>query len=371
MATYQDSGVHIELGDDASRVLYEAAKATWKNRKGRLGEVIVPVDDFSGVRAIDVSNLPPGTLMNISFDGVGTKVKIAQAVEDHTTVAFDLIAMVADDAVVRGAEPVLVGSILDVNSLGKKDKDSRLEQVTQLAKGYIAAAKEANVAIINGEIAELGDCVGGIGPFRYNWGASVTWFARQDRLFTGREIKEGDHLVALREEGLRSNGISLVRKILTESYGEEWHLEHPDLAQQALHPSRIYSRAVVEMFGGFDGEPQAEIHGVVHITGGGIPGKLGRALKPSGLGATLDHLFSPCDLMLHCQEKGDVPDEEAYRTWNMGQGMLIMTPEPDKVMEVAKKYSIESKVVGRVETEKGIRIQSRGYYSSVKMLMYR
>src|SRR3989338_3602036 len=155
MTIYADAGVNRDLGDDVSRILYNAAKLTWDNRKGRLGELIVPFDDFSGVRAIDVSGLPKGTLMNIGFDGVGTKMELAERVRDHRTIAYDLFAMVCDDAVVRGAEPVLIGSILDVNSLGTLDKPF-IEEVRQLAEGYIGAAKAANVAIVNGEVAELG-----------------------------------------------------------------------------------------------------------------------------------------------------------------------------------------------------------------------
>src|SRR3989339_342830 len=140
--TYMDSGVNIELGDDVSKILYNAAKQTWENRKGGIGEVIVPFDDFSGVRAIDVSGLPKGTMMNIGFDGVGTKVEIAERTGNYSTLAYDLFAMVCDDAVVSGAEPVLIGSILDVNSL-----TGSIEKVKQLAHGYVAAAKEANVAV--------------------------------------------------------------------------------------------------------------------------------------------------------------------------------------------------------------------------------
>src|SRR3989344_9642081 len=108
--------------------------------------------------------------------------------------------MVCDDAVVRGAEPVIVGSILDVKSLGDGD-DSYIDFVKQLATGYINAARDANVAIVNGEIAELGARVNGYGPFNYNWGAGVIWFAKKSRMFTGRKIKEGDYLIGLKEEG--------------------------------------------------------------------------------------------------------------------------------------------------------------------------
>ncbi len=359
--------------NDASKVLYEAAKLTWKNRTGKLGEVVEIFADFSGLRAINVGGLPNDTYMNINFDGVGTKIELGERIAKHDTVAYDLLAMVCDDAVVRGAEPVIVGSILDVKSLGDGD-NSYLDFVKQLAVGYINAAREANVAIVNGEVAELGARVNGYGPFNYNWGAGVVWFARKSRMLTGYEIKEGDKLVGLREKGFRSNGLSLVRKILKAAHGEEWHKEPykdgsgsnhegQSFGELALHPSQIYSAAVVGMLGGFDGESQAQVHGVAHVTGGGIPGKLGRVLKPSGLGAYLDDLFEPCDLMKYCQEKGNVADAEAYRTWNMGQGMIIITPSPEEVIKVADHHSIESKVIGEVTKEAGIRIRNKGINS--------
>jgi phosphoribosylformylglycinamidine cyclo-ligase len=368
--TYSDSGVNIEIGDDVSKILYNAAKETWKNREGKLGELIVPFDDFSGVRAIDVSNLPTGTLMNMGFDGVGTKMEIAERINDHRTIAFDLFAMVCDDAVVRGAEPVLIGSILDVNCL-EKNGITHVEQVKQLAKGYINAAKYANVAIVNGEVAELGSRVGGYGSFNYNWGAAIVWFAKKERLFTGYEIKEGQFLVGLREEGFRSNGLSLLRKVMFNTYGEEWHnaiFNSEKIGKLALIPSKIYCAAVVEMFGGYNGEVKANVSGVVHITGGGIPGKLGRVLKPSGLGAIIDSPFSPCDLMLHTQEKGNVPDAEAYKTWNMGNGMIVITTEPEKVIEIVKSHNIEGKIIGKVTKEKGIKIKNKGFFKEEEIL---
>jgi len=429
--TYADSGVNIDLGDDVSKILYNAAKQTWGNRKGRLGEVIVPFDDFTGVRAIDVSNLPAGTLMNIGFDGVGTKMELAERVGNHRTIAYDLFAMVCDDAVVRGAEPVLIGSILDVNSLGTSNNPF-IEEVRQLAEGYIGAAKDANVAIVNGEVAELGNRVGGYGgdsfvmalahgyiaanlgkdnmdsvrnlsryvttgdkderanllqkmsppereflestermrTLNYNWGAGVVWFAKKDRMFTGREVKVGDYLVGLREDGFRSNGLSLVRKIMKNSHGDNWHhvpwkIGKTNLAEMALTPSRIYTAAVVNMFGGYDREPRTEVHGVAHITGGGVPGKLGRILKPSGFGAVIDEPFQPSDFMRYTQALGNVSDSEAYKTWNMGQGMIIVTPEPEEVVGIAKEHCIQGQGIGRVTREPGIRIRNRGALNPV------
>jgi phosphoribosylformylglycinamidine cyclo-ligase len=356
---YTKAGVNIDLGDKVSKIFYDGARKTWENRKGKLGELIVPYDDFSGIRAINVSGLPEGTMMNIGFDGVGTKIEIAERVNDFRTIAYDLIAMICDDAVVRGAEPVLIGSILDVNSLGS-DNGIYIEKVNQLVEGYVNAARDANVAIVNGEVAELGHRIGGYGNFNCNWGAAVVWFANKNKLLTGKDIEFGDALVGLKEDGFRSNGLSLVRKILQENYGENWHLQNSivgrlvrsesgrNIADQVLSPSKIYTRAVVDMFGGYFGEPRIDIHGIAHITGGGVPSKLGRVLKPHGLGAIIDDPFHPSDIMLTIQGMGDIDDEESYRTWNMGQGMILISPNPNGVIEVAKDYNIIGKHIGFV-----------------------
>ena len=357
---YSKAGVNIKLGDKASKILYEAARKTFENRKDNIGEIIVPFDDFSGVRAIDVSALPAGSLMCMGFDGIGTKVEIAQRMNNHSSIAFDLFAMVCDDAIIRGAEPVLIGSVLDVNSLGD---DPDIPMIKQLVDGYVAAAKDANVAVINGELAELGSAVGGYGKFKYNWCASVVWFANKEKLFTGKEIQVNDSIVVLEEKGFRSNGLSLARKIFEMKYGEEWHnaeFEGEKLGNLVLVPSTIYSKAVVHLHGGFKTGGCCKINGVSHITGGGIPGKLGRVLKPSGYGAELDNLFEPCKAMQHCQEIGEIEDKEAYKTWNMGQGLAIITPEPEKVIEEVSKFGIQAKIAGKVIEEKKIKIKSQG-----------
>ena len=376
MTNYKDAGVDVELGDDASRVLYEAAKRTWENRKGQFGEVLEFFPDFSGLRAVRIGGLPTDALTNLGFDGVGTKIEIAERIGRHDTVAYDLFAMVCDDAIVRGAEPVMVGSILDVNSLGRDGKNN-IELVKQLAQGYIGAAKAANVVVVNGEVAELGARVHGAGDFNYNWGAGVAWFGRESKLLKGTEIKKGDSVVAFKENGFRSNGLSLVRKIMESKHGVGWvhqsfdesllDLERPyetqaahpqrTLGEMVLEPSIIYTRAVSAMFGGFLGEPRAKIHGVAHITGGGILGKLGRVLKPSGFGAVLDNLFAPPSIMKYTQSAGGIKYRDAYKTWNMGNGMLIITPEPDQVIAIAAEHDIKAQKAGNVVNERGIIIE--------------
>jgi phosphoribosylformylglycinamidine cyclo-ligase len=362
--TYAEAGVNLELGDAASQLLYAAARRTWEQRRHGFGEVIIPHDDFSGIRCIAVGALPADTVMGIGFDGIGTKIEIAERMQTWNTLAFDLFAMVCDDAIVQGAEPVVLGTVLDVRTLGSA-AEPYLEQITQLAEGYVAAAAAARVAVINGELAECGARLGGYGPFNLTWNAGVVWFARRSRLLSGAAMRPGDAIVGLEETGCRSNGYTLLRRIVQQRHGEAWHtvrLGESTLGALALRPSRIYTAAVVDMLGGVAGEPQVDIHAVVHVTGGGIPGKLGRVLRRVGLGADIHQPFTPGPLLRYVQEHGPVSDYEAYRVWNMGQGLLLVTPQPQEVITVAQQHGIAAQVVGDITAHAGIRLHSRGRF---------
>ncbi len=341
---YAKAGVDVKKGDAASKAFYEAARRTWGNR------VQSGFDDFSGLRFVQ----PPSgkdIVMGENVDGVGTKSEVAERLEKFDTLAFDLLAMVCDDAVVRGGEPFFVTNVLDVSRISEK-------QMAQLAKGLEAAAKEAGVAIVNGEIAELGEKVGGFGVFRLNWAASCTWFAKKKRLVSGQNLKPGQSVVALKEDGFRSNGLSLARKIMENQYGKNWHEHDRKLSEQILHPSTIYTRFAVSLFGGINGKPSSKVSAMAHVTGGGIAGKLGRALKPSGLGAKLTDLFEPCTAMKTLMQLGPVDQDEAYRAWNMGNGFLIVTDEPDAVLQQAKAFKLEAKVAGSITAKTGVHIEA-------------
>ena len=370
--TYAEAGVNLDLGDAASRLLYSAARHTWEQRRGRFGEIIIPHDDFSGVRCIAVGALPPDTVMGIGFDGIGTKIEIAERLETWNTLAFDLFAMVCDDAVVQGAEPVLIGSVLDVRTLGSMTA-SHLDIVVQLAEGYVAAATAAEVAVLNGELAECGSRISGYGPFNCTWSAGVVWFARRSRLLSGAAVRPGDAIVGLAETGCRSNGYSLIRQILQRQHGEAWHTVpygQTTLGALALQPSRIYTAAVVDMLGGLDREPRVELHGVIHVTGGGLPGKLGRLLRRVNLGADITDPLPPGPLLVYLQEYGPVHDDEAYRVWNMGQGMLLITPQPEVAMAVASSHGLTAQTIGVMTTQPGLRLHSRGYFCADEPVLH-
>lgn len=355
--------VNIALDDDVSKMLYQASKITHKNRPGLVREAY---QSFSGFRSIplgqfnDINNLE----MNLGFDGVGTKVEISERLDDHSVVAHDLFAMVCDDAVVRGAEPIAVGTILDVRQLD--DTEHTRNAVRQLAQGYVSAAAAANVVVVNGEVAELGDRVGGYGTFNYNWGAALLWIAHRDRVLTGQQIRPGHSLVGLAEHGFRSNGITDVRKTMLERYGDDWHnkilanLGALTLGQLVQRPSMIFSGFVSELTGGYDIDkvPLAKVSGVAHITGGGQPSKLGRMLEPSGYGVEIADPIAPPAIMLKMQELRGFSDETAYGKWHMGPGMVIATPEPDKVVEAAGHSGVVAKEIGRITNKAGIRIRN-------------
>jgi phosphoribosylformylglycinamidine cyclo-ligase len=353
MTTYGKAGVDIELGDVCSKIMSAAADRTFSNRRGKSG--VVKVLEKKGLHRIITISLK-GLRLLLNSDGIGTKVEFAERTGKHDTMAYDLFAMLCDDAVRYGAEPVAISNILDVNILNRKT-------VEELAEGMVKASKDAGVTVVSGEIAELGKRVKGYGTNSYNWGGTVLSIFRKD--LTGNSIKKGSAIVALEEKGFRSNGISLVRKIMEKTYGPEWHREkigRKTLGEQALAPSRIYTRAVIEMFN--------YISSVIHITGGGIPGKMGRLLEKRKIGADISSPFYPCELMLLCQKLGGVEDEEAYRTWNMGQGMLLVTDRPEKVVAIASKYKIRAKVAGEITGRPGIRITSKGYFKPDRTIRY-
>jgi phosphoribosylformylglycinamidine cyclo-ligase len=357
--TYASAGVDLNKGDDASRIMFEASKMTWPNRRELPGEVSLTFNSFAALRYVETSKFR-GAMLGMNVDGVGTKIEVAERMRDHTTIAHDLFAMVCDDAARNGAEPLMVGNILDCSKVST-------QVVAQLANGMVQAAKEARVVVVNGEIAELGARVAGFGDTPYNWGAGAVWIARPGRLIAGSQIRRGDTIVSVLEDCFRSNGISLVRKVLREAYGDNWHAQRVgkcEIGRAVLQPSRIYTRLMVALSGGYSGKPTACVHGFVHVTGGGMPGKLSRLLAPTKLGALIDDSFAPCEAMLHCQSLGKIPDEEAYRAWNMGNGLLIVTPDPDNVTRVAAKHGFQAQVAGRIDGSKRIRIRNKGFHAA-------
>jgi phosphoribosylformylglycinamidine cyclo-ligase len=349
----------VNLANEASNILYTASKRTWAF-DNRWRQVIQPKSDFSGVRYIRVGNLPQGTALGVNCDGIGTKPEIAEMMGKYNTLAYDLLAMVCDDAISWGGQPFLVGSVLDVSYLS----DNTLNTIIDLGQGLVSAAQEANVVILNGELAEIGGRLNG----EVNWGATCVWIAQEDKLITGEMITPGDKIVAFREDSLRSNGFTKLMHVLDKEHLKPWwHLPFMEatFGEYALWPSQIYTRCIVNMINPNLPATRNDvvITGMAHITGGGIPEKLGRLLNPTGYGANLTTLFPPCPLLKYVQDLGVVSEQEAFETWNMGNGFLVVTPDPWSVVAGATEYGIEAEIAGEIIPEPVIQIQGRKSHS--------
>lgn len=336
MATYKEAGVDVELGDECSKLAYQAAMETFAGRKGMIGEPVLEEGGFTGM--LDMGDY----YLIQNDDGVGTKIEVAVMMQRYDTLGYDLIAMVADDGICTGAEIVSVTNTLDAPSLDRA-------MVEGLMTGLKKAALEQKIVVPGGELAELGNMLNG--PV---WNSTAVGVVEKDKVITGESIEEGDVILSLRSDGIRSNGLTLARHILKEKFGQRWvdesYGDGKTWGEMILTPSKIYHRALLNLLGGFKQGRQFEVKGLVHNTGGGIKGNLPRLLKKKGFGADLNQLPEPHEFMKKLQELGSVTDEEAYKTWNMGVGMMmVVSPDSaDSVLEALQNEGITAQVAGTV-----------------------
>lgn len=336
MTTYSDSGVNIELGDESSRLAYKAAMETFASRSGMIGEPVKDEGGFAGL--LDMGDF----YLVQNDDGVGTKIQIAESIGKYDTLGYDLVAMVADDAICIGAEPISITNTLDVDKVDP-------QKIGALMNGLKDAATKHKIVVPGGEIAELGSAVSG-----YLWNATAVGVVEKDKLITGKNIQAGDQIIALHSVGFRSNGISLVRHILKNHFGPDWaHQKYDDTrtwGEVTLTPSLIYTSAILELHGRFRQPKIADLKGIAHITGGGIEGNLSRVMKKTQFRANLDRLPTPHEPMLRLMEMGQVSEEEAKKTWNMGVGMIVISNDVDQISTVCQKHGIQTSVIGQIES---------------------
>lgn len=309
------TGTNHDIQDDCSSVAYGWAKRTFDVRDGLPGHPLpAPVAPFSSM--LDVF----GQRLAVTSDGVGTKVEIAERMQRFDTLGHDLVAMVVDDLAANAVEPIALTNTLDVDRLDKSVVDA-------LMRGLHDAARLAKTAVVGGEIAELGSRIGGYGDgMHFSWCATAIGIVRPEFGFVdGAKVQAGDGIIAVHSEGLRSNGFSLARKILAAKLGAQWHDEHFEgkrWGDWLLTPCRIYAPAITSLQ-----QANLKMHGLAHVTGGGLPSKFGRTLKATGLGAQLETLFPPEPFLTTLCKWGDVEPAEAYRQWNMSNGFVVVVPE--------------------------------------------
>lgn len=345
-------GVNLDLGNACSDNAFSWARKTFSNRWGKLGSLEPSFDHaFSTVLSFDRVKIA------ITSDGIGTKIELAERLDQYDTLGFDLVAMVVDDLAAIGAHPVGISNILDVDALDEGIVD-------RLMKGLHDAANVAGIAITGGEIAELGGRIHGWGErMHFNWcGTGIGVLPEGTRFVDGSRVGPGDVILSLASRGLRSNGFTLARNILQQVHGDDWHNtsfdEQTSWGQTLLTPSRIFAPAIRRLV-----DRGVPIHGVAHITGGGIPDNLARVLAPNRLGAALDTLCPPHAVMRRLQELGGVSESHAYRQWNMGNGMLLVIPKAQvkPALSSMDDTGYEAQVAGVVTEKPAITIRSSGY----------
>jgi len=305
-ATYRQAGVDIDAGNALIERIKPFAKAT--RRSGSMDEL----GGFGALFDPKAAGFKDPLLVS-STDGVGTKLKIAQAVGKHDTIGIDLVAMCVNDLVVQGAEPLF---FLDYFATGALSVDVAADVI----KGIAAGCKQANCALIGGETAEM---PGMYAPGEYDLAGFTVGAVERDQLLP-RNVSEGDVVLGLASSGVHSNGFSLVRHIMSLK-SVAFDSPAPFASGQTfadilLTPTKLYVASCLATLRAF---PDA-VRAFAHITGGGLPENLPRVL-PKTLGASLSaSAWQMPDIFTWLQQSGNVPMHDLYRTFNCGIGMVVV-----------------------------------------------
>jgi phosphoribosylformylglycinamidine cyclo-ligase len=332
-SAYGHAGVDIDLADALKRGLKTRIRKTWRP------EVLGSIGGFGGLFALNLKKHKQPVLVS-SMDGVGTKLKVAVAMNRHDTVGQDLVNHCVNDIAVLGAEPLF---FLDYIGTGKLS----LRVFNAIIAGLAKACAEAGCALIGGETAQL---PGMYAAGDYDLVSTIVGVVERDRIIDGRRIRPGDAILGLASTGLHTNGYSLARQILLAQMRARLDDYSSDLGctfgEELLKVHRNYWPVIRELLN--------SLHGAAHITGGGFDGNIPRVL-PKNCSAVLryDSWDVPPIFQL-LQAGGGVSDEEMHRVFNMGIGMvLILDPkDADGAQKVAGKLGLRSYVIGEIRRGK-------------------
>jgi phosphoribosylformylglycinamidine cyclo-ligase len=343
---YEAAGVSIAEGDRAVSLMRREVD------RARRPEVVGGIGGFAGL--FDASALRGfrRPLLATSADGVGTKVAIAQQLDKHDTIGFDLVGMLVDDLVVCGAEPLFM---TDYIACGKVVP----ERIAQIVTGIAAACVAAGCALLGGETAEH---PGLLGVDEYDLAGSTTGVVEADALLGAERVRAGDALVAMRSSGLHSNGYSLVRHALLERAG--WSLDrHVEtlgrtLGEELLEPTTIYTLPCLDL------AREAGTRAMAHVTGGGLAANLGRVI-PASLSAVVDRsTWSPHPVFALMRDVAAVPRSDLEQTLNLGVGMVaVVAPDAaDQACAFLGERGVSAWVCGTVMSAPGGVVTLSGQY---------
>ncbi len=312
--TYADSGVDIDKANRLVEQIKDIAKTT--PRSGVMGEI----GGFGGLFSLNLANVPNPVLVS-STDGVGTKVKIAFMMDKHDTIGIDLVAMCVNDIIVQGAKPLF---FLDYLAMGSLNNDVAQKIITGVANG----CSQAICALIGGETAEM---PGLYQDGEYDLSGFSVGIVDNDKIIDGSYIKNGHKLIGLASSGIHSNGFSLVRKIFFDKckYDVDTKLDDlgTTLGEELLKPTIIYVPTMLSVL------RDLPVHGIVHITGGGINENIIRVIPKACKAMIHKDAWEVPPVFKILQKEGSVPDFEMQRTFNNGIGMVVVVPE-DSAQEV-------------------------------------
>ncbi len=330
--TYKKAGVDIEEGDRLVDRIKPLAQST------RRPEVLEGIGGFGALFRLNRPKMKDPVLVS-GTDGVGTKLKIAFALNRHDTVGIDLVAMCVNDILTLGAEPLF---FLDYFATGRL----RSREAASVVSGIARGCRESGAALIGGETAEL---PGFYAKGEYDLAGFAVGVVDRGHIIDGRTIRAGDVLVALPSSGLHSNGYSLARKVLLDAPGMGPRKRLKEIGQPVgealLTPTRIYVRPVLAVL------KRYPVKGMAHITGGGLTENLPRVL-PKGMGIRIRRSsWTPPPLFQVLQDRGRIEEPEMYRTFNMGIGfVVIVAPEwVNRILAAFRRQGEEPFVIGSVE----------------------
>ena len=334
-ATYAAAGVDVEAGEHAVALMKESIA------RAQRPEVVGDFGGFAGLFDISALKGYARPLLATSTDGVGTKVVVAQRMDKHDTIGIDLVAMVVDDLVVCGAEPLFM---TDYIATGKVVP----ERIAAIVAGIAEGCRQAGCALVGGETAEH---PGLLAPDEYDVAGAGTGVVDADHLLGPDRVRVGDVAIAMRASGLHSNGYSLARHVLLTT-GQLRLDQHIDvlgrsLGDELLEPTRIYSLDCLDLARADD----VDVHAFSHVTGGGLAANLARVLPPDVHVLVDRSTWTPHPVFGLVGEMGRVPLPELEKTFNMGVGMIAMVA-PDSVGTALARLTargVDAWVLGRAQ----------------------
>ncbi len=335
--SYKDAGVDIEKGEAFVRMIKPMVESTFRP------EVLTKIGGFAGCLSLNLERYKKPVLVS-STDGVGTKLKIAFLMDRHDTVGIDLVAMCVNDIIVCGARPLF---FLDYFATSKLDP----QKASKVIEGIVRGCLEAECSLIGGETAEM---PGFYQEGEYDLAGFVVGIVEDSQLIDGSNVTVGDKLIGIASSGLHSNGYSLVRKILLEHHRMDLYQRVDEiggiLGEELLRPTKIYVKPILHLIRDF------HIGGIAHITGGGITGNLPRVI-PKGCKAVIHRGTWEVPPIFHLlREKGEIPEEEMFRTFNNGIGMILIVKSKETEEILSRLHSLGEKAfligeIGKAETE--------------------